>query len=311
MNRFGSDKPDLRFGHELCDVTDAVAKTEFRAFRGAIDGGGVVKALVLPAAHGASRKVVDELEAVAKLYGAKGLARAKVAGETLEGGIAKFLSDEEQRAIVRATSAEDGGTALFVADRWRTACTALGAVRLEVGRRFEKLDPEDVKLLWVNDFNLLEEDPETGAIAPCHHVFTMPKPEDLPLLDTEPLEVRAQLYDLVLNGVELGSGSIRVHERALQEKIFRLIGLDDAEAERRFGFMLRAFQYGAPPHGGIALGLERIIMILAGKSSLRDTVAFPKTTSAASLMDGSPAPVDPADLRALRLSIQGAEGPDA
>jgi aspartyl-tRNA synthetase len=311
MNRFGSDKPDLRFGHELEDVTAAVRATEFRAFAGVVDAGGVVKALVVPASYAASRKVVDDLETVAKLYGAQGLARARAAGGGLDGGIAKFLSDTERRAIVEATSAGEGDTVLFVADRWSTACTALGAVRLEMGRRYCPPDPNVVNLLWVNDFNLFEADPHSGAPVPAHHVFTMPKPEDLPLLDTEPLKVRAQLYDLVLNGVELGSGSIRVHRRALQEKIFHIIGVDAGEAERRFGFMLRAFQYGAPPHGGIALGLDRITMILAGKTSLRDTVAFPKTSSAASLMDGSPAPVDPADLRALRLSIHGAEGPGA
>ncbi len=311
MNTYGSDKPDIRFELHLADVTDAVRGTEFRAFAGAIEAGGVVKGLRVPAEHTLSRKALDELEATAKRYGAKGLARTKVAGDTLDSGIAKFLSLSEQRAILGACGASDGDTLLFVADAWSTACTALGAVRLDLGRAFHPPAPGDHRILWVNDFPLLERDPVTGALAPCHHIFTMPRADHIAMLDSEPDAVRAQLYDLVLDGVELGSGSIRIHERTLQEKILGLIGMDIEEAHRRFGFLLRAFDYGAPPHGGIALGLERIIMILSGSTSIRDTVAFPKTTSAASLMDGSPAPVDAAELHELRVRIELDDGPSS
>ena len=304
MNTYGSDKPDVRFGLPLVDLTDAVRGTAFRAFSGAIEAGGVVKGLCVPAEHPVSRKVIDDLEATAKRYGAKGLARSKVTSDGLESGIAKFLSPDEHRAVVATLEAAAGDAVLFVADTWSTACTALGAVRSELGRSFYPPAPGDHRFLWINDFPLLERDPATGRLGPCHHIFTMPRTEQLPLLDTEPEAVRAQLYDLVLDGVELGSGSVRIHDRSLQEKILGLIGMDLSEAHRRFGFLLKAFDYGAPPHGGIALGLERIIMILSGSSSIRDTVAFPKTTSAASLMDGSPAPVDPSELAELRVRLE-------
>jgi len=303
MDRYGIDKPDVRFGLELRDVTDAVRATEFRAFRGAVDGGGVVKALVVGSEHAMSRKVLDELERVARLYGAKGMARTKVGDGGLQGGIAKFLEPEAQAGILEITGAAEGDTILFAADRWRTACSALGQVRLEIGRRFCPPSPDEYRFLWVNDFDIVEEDPETGRLFPAHHIFTMPKPEHLELLDTDPTRVQGQLYDLVLNGVELGSGSVRVHIRELQERLLALIGVGKEEADRRFGFLLRALEYGAPPHGGIALGIERIIMILTGRSSIRDTIAFPKTTSAASLMDGAPAPVKPADLDELHLTL--------
>lgn len=307
MNRFGSDKPDLRYPTELVDVTDALEGTGFRAFADTIAKGGVVKGIRVEARHEPTRKVLDELEEVAKRYGAKGLARVKVKDGALDTGIAKFLSEEEQKALVSTLGGEEGDVLLFVADRWNVACNALGQVRLAVGRRFTPPSPTDFRFLWVHDFPLFEEDPDTGALAPCHHIFTQPRDEHLEFLDEEPLRVHAQLYDLALNGVELGSGSIRVHNRALQEKLLRLIGMEREEAERRFGFLLRALEYGAPPHGGIALGLERIIMILAGRDSIRDTIAFPKTASAASLMDGSPAPVDPRDLEELHLALRPTE----
>jgi aspartyl-tRNA synthetase len=309
MDRYGSDKPDIRFGLELSDVSDAVKGTSFRAFAATLDTGGVVKALRVPAEYTLSRKIQDELEAVAKLYGAKGLARTKVGETGFEGGVAKFLGEAEATRLREALSPATGDTLLFVADTWRRACQALGSVRLEVGRRFCPPDPRDLGFLWVNEFPIVEEDPETGRLAPSHHVFTMPRPEDLPHLDTDPRRVHGQLYDLVLNGVELGSGSVRVHIRELQERLLALIGIDQAEAERRFGFLLKALEYGAPPHGGIALGLERIIMILTGRSSIRDTIAFPKTTSASSLMDGSPSPVNPKDLAELHLALVKSETP--
>lgn len=308
MDRFGSDKPDTRFDLSMRDVSALFARSEFRAFRGALDAGGVVKVLVVPASMPLTRKAVDGLEETAKRYGAKGLARAKVGAQGLEGGIAKFVSDEEQRALRDACPCAEGDHLLFVADRWRTACTALGAVRLEVGRAHASPDPSVLEFLWVNDFYLFEEGDAPGKLAPAHHMFTMPRTEDLPLLDTEPLRVRAQLYDLVLNGNELGSGSIRVHRRDLQSKIFALTGMDEGEAERRFGFLLKAFDYGAPPHGGIALGLERIIMILTGRQSIRDTIAFPKTSSAASLVDGAPSSIPEEDLVELGIAFRPKTG---
>jgi aspartyl-tRNA synthetase len=305
MNRFGSDKPDLRFEHELFDVTEALSGTEFRAFSGAIGSGGVVKAFRVPASFGLSRKDVDGLEEVAKLYGAKGLARAKVSDDgALESGIAKFLGPDEHRAIVTAVGGEAGDLVLMVADRWTTACNALGSVRLEFGKRNLELDPDELCFVWVNDFTLFEEDPHSGSLTPAHHIFTMPREDDLQYLDTDPTRVRGQLYDLVLNGVELGSGSIRVHRRDLQERLLRVVGMPLEEADRRFGFLLKALEYGAPPHGGIALGLERIVMILAKRTNIRDTIAFPKTTSAASLMDGAPGRVEEDELVDLHLRLK-------
>ncbi len=304
MDRFGADKPDLRFPLEISDLSDAVRGSAFRVFAETLENGGVVKGLRVPAEHPLSRRDIDELEETVRRQGAKGLVRVKVADRTLEGGIAKFLGEDERARVVEAVGGATGDTVLIMADRWRAACQALGAVRLDLGRRLFRPDAEEFRFLWVTDFNLFEEDPEAGGIMPCHHVFTMPKPEDMHLLDTDPLRVRAQLYDLVLNGVELGSGSVRVHIRELQEKLLGLIGIDRDEAERRFGFLLRALQYGAPPHGGIALGLERLVMVMAGRDAIRDTIAFPKSTSAASLMDGSPAPISEAELRELHLVIQ-------
>lgn len=304
MNRFGSDKPDVRFPLEIVDLSEAVEGSEFKVFAGALEAGGAVKALCVPSEHGLSRREIDELEALAKKNGAKGIARTKVGEDALEGGIAKFLSADEQARIIAATGGTAGANLLIIAGRWSLVCKSLGAVRLELGKRFFTLDPDELRFLWVTDFTLVEEDPDTGQIVPSHHIFTMPKPEDLPLLDSDPLRVHGQLYDLVLNGVELGSGSVRVHIRKLQEKILGLIGIGAEEADRRFGFLLRALEYGAPPHGGIALGLERIVMLLAGRSAIRDTIAFPKTTRAASLMDGSPAPVAENDLKGLHLEMR-------
>jgi aspartyl-tRNA synthetase len=243
---------------------------------------------------------VDALEEVAKRFGAKGLARAKRTSQGFETGVGKFL-EPNRDAVIEATGAREGDLLLFVADWKDVARRSLGAVRAALGQELHKPDRFDYRFLWVNEFAMFERDDEGGRWAPAHHMFTMPLERDLPFLESDPGRVHAQLYDLVLSGVELGSGSIRCHRRDIQERIMQVVGMGPEEAEERFGFLLKAFQYGAPPHGGIALGFDRLIMMFAGAESLRDTIAFPKTTSASSLMDGCPAEVRAEDLRGLHI----------
>lgn len=310
MDRFGSDKPDLRVAVEIRDVTDAVAGSSFTLLGGAREAGLAVKALALPGGASLSRKQADALEEEARRAGAKGLLRAKVTPEGLDGGFAKNLEPEHARALITASAAKPGDLLALVIDQRMAANRALGRLRAGLAAQLGPEAAADYRFLWVRHFPLFEIDEATGRIAPAHHMFTMPLERDLAKLESEPLAVRAQLYDLVLNGVELGSGSIRIHRRDIQERVMAVIGLDAATAQRRFGFLLRAFQFGAPPHGGIALGLDRLVMQMAGASSIRDTIAFPKTTSALSLMDGAPAEADPADLRELRIRVAGG-GPGA
>jgi aspartyl-tRNA synthetase len=306
MDRYGSDKPDLRFDFALVDVAEAVRGSGFKVFDETLAAGGSVMLLRWPGGAAFSRKEQDELEDLARRYGAKGLARAKVTAAGLDGGPAKFLSSQVQRTLVDAAGAAEGDLLCLVADRRDVACRSLGALRSRLGQEWLKGHPDSAKewrFLWITEFPLFERDPQTGALTPAHHLFTMPMEEDLPLLESDPGRVRGRLYDLVLNGSELGSGSIRIHRRDIQEAVMRVVGITTEDAERRFGFLLKAFQYGAPPHGGIGLGFDRIIMLMAGRSSLRDTIAFPKTTSASSLVDGCPAPVAAEDLRELRLRV--------
>ncbi len=304
MNRFGSDKPDLRFDFELVDLSEAVTGSGFKVFDDTVTGGGVVHGMRIPGGAALSRKQQDELEALVKRYGAKGLARAKVADGKLDTGIAKFLNEETQQKLIRATGAEDGDLLAMVADRQTTAWRSMGALRSRIGNDWLAENPDAAlpwRFLWVNEFPIFEEDPDTGQMTPAHHMFTMPMDEDIEYLESDPKRVRGQLYDLVLNGIELGSGSVRIHRRDIQEAIMRVIGVTDEEAEKKFGFLLKAFQYGAPPHGGIALGLDRIIMLMGRRSSLRDTIAFPKTTSASSLMDGAPSALEDNELTELHI----------
>lgn len=307
MARFGSDKPDLRFELELVDLGETVRGSGFGVFEHAIAAGGSVRGLNIPGGGALSRKAQDDLEELARRYGAKGLARTKATGSGFEGGIAKFLSDPMQTRVREQFGSRDGDLLVMVADRHEVACRSLGAIRSRIGNEWLAAHPEQAgtwRFLWVDRFPVFEEDAESGRLSPAHHLFTMPLEEDLHLLETEPRRVRGRLYDLVLNGYELGSGSIRIHRRDIQEAVMRVVGVTAEEAEQKFGFLLTAFQYGAPPHGGIALGLDRIIMLMAGRSSLRDTIAFPKTTSAASLMDGCPAAVDPQELADLRIRLE-------
>ena len=307
ISRYGSDKPDLRFGLELSDVTELFSESEMRVLREAVAKGGRVFALRVPGGADFSRKELGELEEVAKTYKAKGLLWL-ARGEELRGPLAKFLPDPEP--LWRATEAQPGDLLLFVADAFELAATALGQVRLELGRKLSLIPEGKWCPLWVVDFPLLEWSEEENRWNARHHPFTSPKAEDLPkLMDpsfpAERLgELRANAYDLVLNGVELGGGSIRIHRREVQQRMLEVLGIGPEEAERRFGFFLRALEYGAPPHGGIALGLDRWVMMLAGEESLREVIAFPKTASGACPLTGAPAEVDPRQLAELHLQVK-------
>jgi aspartyl-tRNA synthetase len=301
MDRFGTDKPDLRFGLELVDVSAAVAGSPFAVFAQTVARGGTVKGLRVPGGAAKSRKDLDGLEALAKTYGAKGLAWTKLGESGFEGGIGKHLGDGAE--IRRVLGGEPGDLLLFVADAWGTAAKALGAVRTALGEPLVVGKEREFRFLWVREFPLFEFNPDRGRWEAAHHMFSMPKEEHLPYLETDPGKVHALLYDLVANGLELASGSIRIHRRDIQERVMKVVGMSPAEAERRFGFLLEAFQYGAPPHGGIAPGLDRLVMLMCGRRSLREVIAFPKTARATSLMDQAPAEVDPEDLADLHLRV--------
>jgi aspartyl-tRNA synthetase len=310
MDRFGSDKPDLRFEGEIQDVTGLFAGCAFGLLGGAQASGQRVKALVVTGGAALSRKESDALEAEVKLVGAKGLLRTKVAGCGFDSGFAKHVEPDRAAEVVRATHAAPGDLLAVVVDERAAANRALGRLRAllaarEAEARRARSEAPVYRLLWVRHFPLFERDEASGSITAAHHMFTMPLESDLPKLETDPLAVRAQLYDLVMNGVELGSGSVRINRRDIQERVMKVVGLSAEEADRRFGFLLKAFQYGAPPHAGIALGLDRLVMLMAGRSSIRDTIAFPKTTSALSLVDGAPAEADPKDLRDLHIRVEG------
>lgn len=304
MNLYGSDKPDTRFDMLLTDVSESVKDSDFKVFASAVANGGAVKAInVKGAASKYSRKDIDALGEFAANYGAKGLAWLKAEADGLKGPIAKFFQDEKQQALIEALDAKEGDLILFVADRLEVANDALGALRLKLGKELNLIDESLFNFLWVVDWPLLEYDSEEGRFYAAHHPFTMPVREDLDLVDTNPEDMKAQAYDLVLNGYELGGGSIRIFEKDVQEKMFALLGLSEEETKEQFGFLLEAFEYGAPPHGGIALGLDRLVMLLSGRTNLRDTIAFPKTASASCLLMEAPSEVDSAQLDELHLSI--------
>ena len=305
MGRFGSDKPDLRFGLELTDVSAAAEASGAAFLREAVARGERVIGLAAPGRATLSRKEIDGLEDVAKRGGAKGLAWLKRTAGGFEGASAKFFTGDADGAgqeLVRLTAAQEGDLILLVAGPWEAACKALGAVRHELGRAtLETSDRARAHhFLWVRDFPLFEEDGH-GGWAPRHNPFVYPREADLDLIESDPGKVLGRLYDIVLNGNELGSGGIRMHRADVQERVFRRVGLSPEKAEEMFGFMLESFRYGAPPHGGIGMGLDRIVMLMADRTSIRDTIAFPKTTSAACPMDGSPSPVDPETLRELGI----------
>jgi aspartyl-tRNA synthetase len=307
MSRYGSDKPDTRFGMELVDLSEQVKECGFKVFANAVQNGGQVKAInVKQGADKYSRKDIDGLTEFVARYGAKGLAWLKVEVDGLKGPIAKFFNEEEQKGMMETLNAEIGDLLLFVADTKKVVADALGALRLKLGKELNLIDETKFNFLWITDWPLLEYDEEEGRYYAAHHPFTMPVREDLPKLETEPEKVRAQAYDLVLNGYELGGGSLRIFEREVQEKMFRVLGFTQEEAKAQFGFLLEAFEYGTPPHGGIALGLDRLVMLLAGRTNLRDTIAFPKTASASCLLTEAPSPVSDEQLNELHLEVKQA-----
>ncbi|RJS59793.1 aspartate--tRNA ligase [Bacillus sp. PK3_68] len=305
MSRFGSDKPDTRFGMELVNVSEQVKDSGFKVFASAVASGGQVK--LLNVKNGGtiySRKDIDALTEFAAIYGAKGLAWMKVEEDGLKGPIAKFFSEEEQNGLISSAEAAAGDLLLFVADKKSIVADALGALRLKLGKDLGLIDENKFNFLWVTDWPLLEYDEDAKRYFAAHHPFTMPVREDLPLLNDEPEKVRAQAYDIVLNGYELGGGSIRIFERDIQEKMFEVLGFTKEEAREQFSFLLDAFEYGTPPHGGIALGLDRMVMLLAGRTNLRDTIAFPKTASASDLLMDAPSEVSSGQLEELHLAIR-------
>jgi aspartyl-tRNA synthetase len=302
MNLYGSDKPDLRFDMTMKDFGPIAKKSTFEVFRKVVEGGGVVKALVAPGCGEYSRKQITELEAVAKVYGAAGLAWMKVTEAGLDGGVSKFFT--EQAAEIRATlGAGPGDLVLLVGAEFRTACVSLGAVRAQLGKELKLADPAAFKFCWIIDFPLFEWNAEEKKWDPAHHMFTMPQERFLEDFEKRPGEVKGDLYDLVCNGVELASGSIRIHDPLLQKRIFSFLGFSEELAQQRFGFLLEAFKYGPPPHGGIAPGFDRLVAMMAGEATIRDVIAFPKNTLGQCPMDDSPSVVDPRQLEDLHIKV--------
>jgi aspartyl-tRNA synthetase len=301
--RYGTDKPDLRFDVGIVDVTEAMGDTEFEVFRAAVGAGGCVRGIRAPGLAGYSRRQMDELTELARGRGAKGLAWAALEQDNVRSPFARFLSEGQMGALASALEAGTGDLLLLVADQPRVVADTLAALRDEIGRRADLVPPDLLAWAWVLDFPLFEWDVAAGRWDAAHHPFTAPLDEDIPLLATEPGKVRSKAYDVVCNGYELGSGSIRIHRRELQEAVFRVLGYDAAETEQRFGHLLRAFEYGAPPHGGIAPGIDRITMLLAGQSNIREVIAFPKNQSAVDLLFEAPSAVSEAQLRDLHLRI--------
>ena len=302
MDRFGSDKPDLRFGMELINMVDAVKDSDFKVFNQVIENGGVVKAINVKGYANIPRRECDGLVDFVGIYGAKGLAWMQIQEDgSVKSPIAKFFSEAHLANILAAAQAEPGDLIMFVADKPAVVAQALGALRIEMAKRRNLIDPDALAFAWVVDFPMFEYDEEEKRYVAMHHPFTSPRDEDLALLATDPGKVYAKAYDMVLNGTEIGGGSIRIHRRDVQKQIFSAIGLTDEEAQEKFGFMMNAFEYGAPPHGGLAFGLDRLIMIMAQRDSIRDVIAFPKTQSAACVMTQAPNDVDDKQLRELHI----------
>jgi aspartyl-tRNA synthetase len=308
MDRYGTDKPDIRFGMEIVDLTNLLRATEFKVFRSVIENGGAVKCLSVVGAGGWSRSEIDRHEDLAKKWGAKGLAWTKPAAGKLSGGIGKFFSDPEADGILAATGANDGDLILFVADEGKRVNEVLGKLRLALRDDLGMVSPGGFAFLWVTDFPLFAWNKDEGRWEAEHHMFSMPREEDMEFLETDPGQVLGRLYDLVCNGLEIASGSIRIHRRDIQERVMKVVGIEKEDAERRFGFLLKALDYGAPPHGGLAPGLDRIVMLLTGEDSIRDTIAFPKTYRGISLMDGAPSEAEPEVLRELGIEIVKRDG---
>ncbi|HYC01566.1 MAG TPA: aspartate--tRNA ligase [Candidatus Limnocylindrales bacterium] len=303
MSRYGSDRPDTRFGLELVDLTDVLGASEFKVFRAAVDGGGVVKAINVKGGAGMSRKEIDDLGAYAAGFGAKGMAWIKVAGGEWQSPIVKFLSEGERAQLASRLGIEDGDLVLFGADSRKVVAAVLGNLRGKVAAERGLIDETAFNFLWVVDFPLVEYDAAEKRYFALHHPFTSPKAADLERLESDPESVRADAYDIVLNGTELGGGSIRIHRGDVQSRVFSVLGIGEEEARQKFGFLLEALSFGAPPHGGLALGLDRMVAMLVGSDSIRDVIAFPKTQRAACLLTEAPSAVDAAQLRGLGIKL--------
>ena len=304
MERFGSDKPDLRFGMELHDVSDVVKNTEFAVVKSALEKGGSVRGINAEGQGHMPRKKIDALVEFAKGYGAKGLAYLSIQEDgSYKSSFAKFMTEEELKALVAAMDGKPGDLLLFAADKNKVVFDVLGALRLEIARQLDLLKKDDFKFLWVTEFPLLEYSEEEGRYVAMHHPFTMPMEEDLDLIDTDPGAVRAKAYDIVLNGTEMGGGSVRIHQSDIQEKMFEVLGFTKERAQEQFGFLLEAFKYGVPPHAGLAYGMDRMVMLMVGADSIRDVIAFPKVKDASCLMTEAPAPVDAKQLEELGIEI--------
>lgn len=308
MDRFGSDKPDLRFGMELQDVSDVVKGCEFAVFKNALENGGSVRGINAEGQGHMPRKKIDALVEYAKGFGAKGLAYVAINEDgSFKSSFAKFMTEEEMGALVAAMGGKPGDLLLFAADRNKVVYDVLGNLRLELARQLDLLKKDDFKFLWVTEFPLLEYSEEEGRFVAMHHPFTMPMDEDLQYIDSDPGRVRAKAYDIVLNGVEMGGGSVRIHQGDVQSKMFEVLGFTPERANDQFGFLLEAFKYGVPPHAGLAYGFDRMVMLMVGADSIRDVIAFPKVKDASCLMTEAPTPVDPAQLKELGIEVAETE----
>ena len=305
MEKYGSDKPDLRLGMEMKTLNATFNNSDFRVFKDTIENGGIITSLLAKSCGDYTRSQLDVLTDYAKKLGAGGLIWMRVKEDSLEAPIAKFLTDVEKQSIINTLNAEVGDLVLIISGPKQKALTIMGNLRLEIARRLGLFDKElEDKLVWVTDFPLFEWDDETQRYYAMHHPFTSPKDSDIEFLESDPSKVRAKAYDLVMNGNEIAGGSLRIFNSKLQSKMFRALGISDEEANEKFGFLMNAFKYGAPPHGGIAFGLDRMVMLFAGESSIRDLIAFPKTTSGLSLMDESPSKVSAEQLRELHIKLR-------
>ena len=304
MDRFGSDKPDLRFGMELKNVSDVVKDCEFVVFKGALENGGTVRGINAEGQGHMPRKKIDALVEFAKGYGAKGLAYVAIQEDgSYKSSFAKFMTEEQMAALLSAMDGKPGDLLLFAADKNKVVWDVLGNLRLEIARQLDLLKKDDYKFLWVTEFPLLEYSEEQGRFVAMHHPFTMPMDEDWHLIDSNPGAVRAKAYDIVLNGTEIGGGSVRIHQSDIQSKMFEVLGFTPEKAQEQFGFLLEAFKYGVPPHAGLAYGLDRVVMLMGGCDSIREVIAFPKVKDASCLMTEAPTPVDPKQLEELGIDV--------